>query len=167
MVSGAYNSNLRLEFSSIKNVPFVHTVCIKDLDKPVMFWWFYFRLEQLFTTAPTASKYITFLKITHFFDRVNFKPMIHSVILRALLLNNNNKNKECRFWLNYYDFTIICTKSKKICYRAFHGLGQAKFAYGGSVLGLNQFTLLPKMPLKMMLDLKAVKIDSKIIISLP
>jgi len=49
----------------------------------------------------------------------------------------------------------------------FHTFGQAKFAYGRSVLGSSQFTLLPQIPLKMMLDLKVVKIDSKIIISLP
>jgi len=46
-------------------------------------------------------------------------------------------------------------------YRAFHGLGQAKFAYGGSISGSSQLTLLPQLPLKMMLDLKVVKIDSK------
>jgi len=36
----------------------------------------------------------------------------------------------------------------------FQGFGQAKFTYGGSVLGLSQFSILPQMPLKMMLDLK-------------
>jgi len=41
---------------------------------------------------------------------------------------------------------------------------QAKFAYGGSILGLSQFTLLPQLPLKTMLNLKVVKIDSKITI---
>jgi len=48
----------------------------------------------------------------------------------------------------------------------FHGFGQAKFAYGGSFLGSTQFTQLPQLPLKAMLDLKKVKIDSKIITSL-
>jgi hypothetical protein len=55
----------------------------------------------------------------------------------------------------------------KTFYRAFHVFGQAKFAYGGLVLGSSQFTLLPQLPLKMTLNIKAVKIDSKIIISLP
>jgi hypothetical protein len=41
----------------------------------------------------------------------------------------------------------------------FHGFGQAKFLDGGSVLGSSQFTLLPQMPLKMMLALKVVKMD--------
>jgi len=40
---------------------------------------------------------------------------------------------------------------------------QAKFAYGGSILGSSQFTLLPQLPLKTRLDLKVVKTDSKII----
>jgi len=40
-------------------------------------------------------------------------------------------------------------------YRVFHGFGQAKFANGGSILGLSQFTLQPQLPLKTMLSLKA------------
>jgi len=50
-------------------------------------------------------------------------------------------------------------------YRAFHGFGQAKFAYGGSIFGTSQFTLLPQLPLKMMINLKVVEINPKIIIS--
>ncbi len=42
----------------------------------------------------------------------------------------------------------------------------AKFAYGGLALGQSQFSLLPQMPQKIMLNLKMVKFDSKIIISL-
>jgi len=38
---------------------------------------------------------------------------------------------------------------------------QAEIAYGGSILGSNQFPMLPQLTLKMMLDLKVVKIDSK------
>jgi hypothetical protein len=37
---------------------------------------------------------------------------------------------------------------------------------GGSVLGLGQFSILPQLPSKIMLDSKVVKIDLKIIISL-
>jgi len=36
---------------------------------------------------------------------------------------------------------------------AFHGFGQAKFAYGCSILRSSQFTLLPQLPLKTMLYL--------------
>jgi len=46
-------------------------------------------------------------------------------------------------------------------YRVFHGFGQAKIAYGGSILGSSQFALLPQLPPKIMLGLKVVKIDSK------
>ncbi len=53
-----------------------------------------------------------------------------------------------------------------IYYRAFHGFGQAKFSYGGLVLGLSQFTLLPQLPLRAMLNSKLVKLIFKIIISL-
>jgi len=46
-------------------------------------------------------------------------------------------------------------------------LGKLNFAYGGSILGFRQFTLLPQLPLKLTLDLKVVKIDLKAIILLP
>jgi hypothetical protein len=36
-------------------------------------------------------------------------------------------------------------------YKAFHRFWQAKFLDGGFVLGSSQFTLLPQLPLKMML----------------
>jgi hypothetical protein len=52
-------------------------------------------------------------------------------------------------------------------FRAFHGFGQAKFAYGGLVLGLSQFSQLPQLLLKTTLDLKVVKTDLKIINLLP
>jgi hypothetical protein len=47
-----------------------------------------------------------------------------------------------------------------------NGFGQAKFADGGSILGSSQLSLLSELPLNMALDLKVVKIESKIIISL-
>jgi len=43
----------------------------------------------------------------------------------------------------------------------FHGFGQTKFADGGSIFGLSQLSLLSELPLKMMLDLKWIKIDLK------
>ena len=36
-------------------------------------------------------------------------------------------------------------------YKAFHRFGQAKITYGGLVLGLSQFSLLPQLPKKMKL----------------
>jgi hypothetical protein len=51
-------------------------------------------------------------------------------------------------------------------YRAFHGFGQAKLVFGGSILGPSQFAILPQLPQKTAINLKVVKIDPKIIISL-
>ncbi len=48
----------------------------------------------------------------------------------------------------------------------FHGFGKAKFAYGSSMLDSSQFTTLSKLALKITIDLKVVKIDTKIIISI-
>jgi hypothetical protein len=36
----------------------------------------------------------------------------------------------------------------KFFYIAFHGFGQAEFAYGGSILGSSKFTQLPQLQLK-------------------
>ncbi len=44
-------------------------------------------------------------------------------------------------------------------FKAFHVFGKAKFAYGGSILGSSQFTLLLQLPLKTILSLKMDKID--------
>jgi len=52
------------------------------------------------------------------------------------------------------------------CYRAFHRFGHAKYAYGVSILGSSQFALPLQLPLKTTLNLKMVKIGSKIIILL-
>jgi len=48
----------------------------------------------------------------------------------------------------------------------FHGFGQAKFLNGGSVLGLSQFSTLPQLPPKIVLNSKMDKIDPKTIVSL-
>jgi len=45
-------------------------------------------------------------------------------------------------------------------------LWEAKFPDNGSVLGWSQFLILPQLPLKTMLNLKVVKLDSKIIFSI-
>jgi len=47
-----------------------------------------------------------------------------------------------------------------------HRIEQAKFPDGGSVLGLSQFSILPQLPPKILLDSKVVKIDPEIIFSL-
>jgi len=54
----------------------------------------------------------------------------------------------------------------EIDYRAFHRFWQAKFPDGGLILGSSQFSILPQLPPKILLDSKVVKIDPKIIILL-
>jgi hypothetical protein len=49
----------------------------------------------------------------------------------------------------------------------FNRVRQAKFDYGGSILSSSQFLLLPQLPQKVELTSKVVKVDSKIIVSLP
>ncbi len=44
-------------------------------------------------------------------------------------------------------------------YRAVQRFGQAKLSYGGLVLILSQYLLLPQLPQKMMVSLKVVKFD--------
>jgi len=61
---------------------------------------------------------------------------------------------------------VALVASPTLSYRAFHRLRQAKFPNGGLVLGLSQFSILPQLPLKMMLNLKVAQINPKIIISL-
>jgi hypothetical protein len=48
-----------------------------------------------------------------------------------------------------------------MCYRAFHGHGQAKFPDGGSDLGSSQLSIQPQLPSKILLNSKVVKIDPK------
>ncbi len=52
------------------------------------------------------------------------------------------------------------------CYSVFHRFRQAKFTDCGSILNSSQFLLLPQLTQKTKLNLKTVKFDSKIIISL-
>jgi len=61
----------------------------------------------------------------------------------------------------------VCMREReREMYIAFHRFGQAKFAYGSLILGSSQFLLLPQLPQKMTINLKVVRNDSKIIISL-
>jgi hypothetical protein len=49
----------------------------------------------------------------------------------------------------------------------FQGFSKAKSANGGSILSSSQFLILPQLPQKIKLASKVVKVDSKIVISLP
>ncbi len=52
-------------------------------------------------------------------------------------------------------------------YSVFHRFMQAKFANGGSILSSSQFSILPQLTQKIKLASKVVKVDPKIIVSLP
>jgi hypothetical protein len=52
-------------------------------------------------------------------------------------------------------------------YSVFQGFSKAKSANGGLILSLSQFLIPPQLPQKIKLTSKVVKVDSKIIISLP
>ncbi len=54
-----------------------------------------------------------------------------------------------------------------VIYRVFHRFRQAKFVNGDSILSSTPFLLLPQLTGKARFDLKMVKFDSKIIVSLP
>jgi hypothetical protein len=49
----------------------------------------------------------------------------------------------------------------------YQGFSKAKSANGGLILSSSQFLILPQLPQKIKLASKVVKVDSKIIISLP
>jgi len=59
--------------------------------------------------------------------------------------------------LSFRNKETIC--GTDLFYRAFYGFVQAKFPDGGLVLSMSQFSILPQLPPKIMLDSKVVKID--------
>jgi hypothetical protein len=65
----------------------------------------------------------------------------------VFLMSSNKCIPEKENNINYYSVKY---------YRAFYRFGQAKFAYVGLISSSSQFTLLPQLPPKMMLDLKMV-----------
>ncbi len=61
----------------------------------------------------------------------------------------------------------VCTVTVTTWYSVFQGISKANSANGGSILSSSQFLILPQLPQKIKLASKVVKVDSKIIISLP
>jgi hypothetical protein len=78
----------------------------------------------------------------------------------------SNKVGHSAFQVSVELFRRIRT-SRPLWYSLFHQFRQAKFANGGSILSSSQFSILPQLPQKMKLASKVVKIDPKIIFSLP
>ncbi len=77
-------------------------------------------------------------------------------------LQNTDLNL-CYILMSNFDFTTRLQKN----YSVFQEFSQAKFANGGLILRSSQFLILPQLPQKMKLASKVVKIDLKIIVSLP
>jgi hypothetical protein len=75
-----------------------------------------------------------------------------------------HKILECNLRWKPVHATEIHTKT---CYSVFQGFSKAKSANGGSILSSSQFLILLQLPQKIKLASKVVKVDSKIIISLP
>jgi hypothetical protein len=61
---------------------------------------------------------------------------------------------------------LVKSDSKK-SYSVVQGFSKAKSANGGSILSSSQFLILPQLPQKIKLASKVVKVDSKILISIP
>ena len=109
-----------------------------------------FRRKKAFAKEPKKEKRRGNLRGTTF---------IH-FLQRYLTPTTNSKTIES-YW-----FSALSSQFSTLMYRAFHRSGQAKFAYGGPILGSSQFLLLPHLPQEMTLASNVVKIDSEIIILL-
>ncbi len=79
----------------------------------------------------------------------------------------NSSQMHCNAIIVYINCLWQHHITKVMNYSVFQGFSLAKFAYGGSILSSSQFLILPQLPQKMKLTSKVVKIDPKIIFSLP
>jgi len=108
--------------------------------------------NKLHASGPFLSAFL-YTCIYKYVFLLRWRSFIVPIYTKKTKENSNNQTCPCekfysRFW--------------QTCYRAFYRFGQAKFPNGGSILGSSQFSILPQLPLKMILCLKVVKIDSKI-----
>jgi hypothetical protein len=78
--------------------------------------------------------------------------------------NNAKERKICPVFVNDFWRKLVGWKG---FYSVFQGFSKAKSANGGSILSSSQFLSLPQLPQKIKLASKVVKVNSKIIISLP
>ena len=69
------------------------TECLRDLDKFNLIWWFDFKLNHIFTTAPAASKILLASKVVKsdpknnhliYFIKVQSQSLMHSVVVQLL-----------------------------------------------------------------------------------
>ncbi len=83
----------------------------------------------------------------------------------SVLYSQKTIENHCVFFWNSIVFS--CVYGRLAYYSVFQGFRQAKSANGGLILSSSQFLILSQLPQKMKLASKVVKVDSKIIISLP
>ncbi len=92
-------------------------------------------------------------------------PLVYNIHLGQTIWRDPTILSETDLRLNWLNKTYL-TKKFISNLLVFYGFGQAKFPVGGLVLGSSQFSILPQLPAKIMLDWKVVKIDPKIIVTL-
>jgi len=98
-----------------------------------------------------------------FIPKKQFTIVLQKITSILQVLYAFTKSKFSVINLIYYDLMISFEIEFDFgTYIVFHRFGQAKFAEGGSILGSSQLSLLSKLPLKMTLELKWVKINMKI-----
>ena len=122
-----------------------YTIWIRDL-----IWLFDFRLETIFTTFLMPPKIpCNYKKITSMLlPKLSLSLLIARLYIRLIFLFL------ALGWYYYYLMTFlhVCILQgwswSSISYRVFHRFGHAKFSYGGPVLGLSKFLLLPQLPQK-------------------
>ncbi len=88
---------------------------------------------------------------------------LHLCVLKTCFIREVNPNGHLFQVVGYNNGKGFETRY----YSVFQGFRQAKSANGGWILSSSQFLILPQLPQKMKLASKVVKVDSKIIISLP
>jgi len=87
--------------------------------------------------------------------------ILHCILLKDYLRKYKSVAKKCLISAISFYYNIVYEN----IYIMFHKLGQVKFPDDGLVLGLSQFSILPQLPPKIMLNSKVVEIDPNIIIS--
>ncbi len=95
-----------------------------------------------------------------FLKRANFWSCVCRYKIFFSLLPNH-------YFINFIKACQNRRYTRYLRYSVFHRFRQAKFDYGGSILSSSQVLQLPQLPQKVELTSKVVKVDSKIIISLP
>ncbi len=107
-----------------------------------------------------------------FFVKTSFLEMLtkqQSLAISTISQKKKNAENKLTNKSNVSDTAATASSTPQTSlniYSVFQGFRQAKSA-NGSILSTSQFLILPQLPQKIKLASKVVKVDSKIIISLP